>query len=195
MAETFEVAPAFAFAELLTTTDVIGNPPITELKIFPIPCALNSRLVSVILLFVSKRSEASIHNKVSIDATMAMVAPTIQTFMFKNPPKSGNVTKFLNSSKLVGTGRVTKCSFPIAKLLPDALNNSFNKIPATTATKAPGSIFNFFKRLLVETFFWGMTMQGVVYLHPVYGKVVTSSKIFIAKHFVAEVAELNIQAS
>ena len=49
MAEIFEVAPAFAFAELLTTTEVIGNPPMMELTKFPIPCALNSRLVSVIL--------------------------------------------------------------------------------------------------------------------------------------------------
>lgn len=37
IAESLEVAPAFAFAEERTTTDVIGNPPMNALMIFPIP--------------------------------------------------------------------------------------------------------------------------------------------------------------
>ncbi len=37
IADNFEVAPALAFAELLTTTEVIGSPPINELIRFPIP--------------------------------------------------------------------------------------------------------------------------------------------------------------
>src|SRR6218665_50609 len=142
MAETFEVAPALAFAELLTTTDVIGNPPINELIKFPIPCAFSSKLVSVILLLASSLSEASIQSKVSIDATMAIVAPVIQTLGLVNPLKSGKVTRFLNSSKVVGTGRFTKCSGEIAKELPEILKNSLIKIPAITATKAPGSNFS-----------------------------------------------------
>ena len=143
MVDSLDVAPAFALAELLTTTDVIGSPPIKELIRLPIPCALSSRLVSVILLFTSSLSEASIHSKVSIDATIAMVAPVIHTLGFVNPEISGKVIRFLKSSKLFGTGSVTRCSGAIASVLSDILNNSLRRIPVITATKAPGSTFNF----------------------------------------------------
>ena len=49
-ADILLVAPALAFAEVLTTTEVIGKPPIIEENRFPKPCAFNSKLVSVILL-------------------------------------------------------------------------------------------------------------------------------------------------
>src|SRR5690606_29882830 len=45
MADNFDLAPALALAEDLTTTDVIGRPPRTPLIILPIPWALNSTLV------------------------------------------------------------------------------------------------------------------------------------------------------
>ena len=140
-----EVAPAFALAELLTTTDVIGNPPMKELMRLPIPWAFNSKLVSVILLLTSNLSEASIQSKVSIEATIAMVAPTIQTLGFVNPLMSGNVIIFLKSSSDCGTGKFTRCFSLIAKELPDILKNSFSKIPAITATNAPGSNFSFLR--------------------------------------------------
>ena len=104
---------------VLTTTDVIGKPPISELKILPIPCAFNSTLVLVYLFCASILSEASMHNKVSIEATTAIVMATIQTFEFEIAVKSGVTMIFFNSSKEVGTGKLTKCSFVIAKLLPD----------------------------------------------------------------------------
>ena len=141
MADVLLVAPALALADDLTTTDVIGSPPIiAEIK-FPIPCALSSRLVSVILLCASILSEASMQSNVSIEATMAMVAPKIQTLGFINPVKSGKVIRFLKSSADSGTGNVTKCSLAISRELP--LKTSFSKIPTATATNAPGSIFIF----------------------------------------------------
>src|SRR5690606_32007982 len=115
IADDLDVAPAFALAELRTTTDVIGKPPINELSKLPIPCALSSKLVSVIRRFISNRSDASIQSSVSIDATIAMVAPTIQTFVFKKPSKFGMVIRFLKSSAVCGTGKVTKWSEVIAK--------------------------------------------------------------------------------
>ena len=48
LAEILLVAPALAFAEVLTTTEVIGKPPIKEETKLPIPCAFNSKLVSVL---------------------------------------------------------------------------------------------------------------------------------------------------
>ncbi|MNT67014.1 hypothetical protein D3C72_2051260 [compost metagenome] len=107
------------------------------------PWAFNSKLVSVILLLTSNLSEASIQSKVSIEATIAMVAPTIQTLGFVNPLISGKVIIFLKSSSDCGTGKFTRCFSVIAKELPDILKNSFNKIPAITATNAPGNNFSF----------------------------------------------------
>ncbi len=72
---------------------------------------------------------------------MAMVAPTIHTLGLVKPLKSGIVTRFLKSSNDCGIGKTTKCFGLIAKELPVSLKISFNKIPATTATRAPGSIF------------------------------------------------------
>ena len=130
-------------AEDLTTTDVIGKPPIKEETTLPIPWAFNSKLVSVILLWTSILSDASMQSSVSIDATIAIVAPKIQTFGLVNPEKSGKVTRFFKSSADWGTGRFTKCSFAISNDVP--LNSSLSAIPATTATNAPGSIFNFLR--------------------------------------------------
>ena len=145
IAEAFEVAPALAFAELRTTTDVMGKPPIKPLSILPIPCAFNSKLVSVILRLLSNRSDASMHNRVSIDATTAMVAPAIQTCILVKPFKLGKVIRFLYSLKVVGTGRFTKYCELIANELPLTINNWLSKIPTITATKAPGSIFRLFR--------------------------------------------------
>ena len=47
--DIFDLAPALLFAEVLTTTEVMGKPPSNELIKLPIPCAFNSTLVSVYL--------------------------------------------------------------------------------------------------------------------------------------------------
>ena len=47
IADIFDLAPASLLAEVLTTTEVMGKPPKSELTMFPIPCAFNSTLVSV----------------------------------------------------------------------------------------------------------------------------------------------------
>src|SRR6188768_3839066 len=111
MADNLDFAPAALFAEVRTTTDVIGNPPINEHIIFPIPCALNSTLVLVYRLWTSILSAASMHNSVSIEATIAIVIPTTQTCGFVNPAKLGVTIIALNSSNDDGTGNETKCSF------------------------------------------------------------------------------------
>ena len=145
MADILDFAPALLFADVLTTTDVIGKPPKSELNILPMPCAFNSTLVSVYLFWGSILSAASIHNKVSMEATIAMVNPTIQTFELVNPDKFGVVKIFLNSLKLLGIGKLTKCSFPMANELPVLIKNSFKTTPKITATSAPGINFNFFR--------------------------------------------------
>ena len=118
MADIFDFAPAVLLAEVLTTTEVIGNPPNKELTIFPNPWALSSTFVSVYLFWASILSLASMHSNVSIDATIAIVNAIIQTLEFVIAEKSGITIKFLNSIKVVGTGKLTKWLFTITKLLP-----------------------------------------------------------------------------
>ena len=77
---------------------------------------------------------------------MAMVKPTIHTFGLVIPEKLGVTIICLNSSRLEGTGKETKCSFAIANELPDAIKNSFKTTPKITAINAPGINFNFFKK-------------------------------------------------
>ena len=50
MADNFVLPPKLIFAELLTITWVIGNPPIKPDTILPKPCDFNFRFVGVILL-------------------------------------------------------------------------------------------------------------------------------------------------
>ena len=47
MVDDFVFAPALALAEVLTITEVIGNPPINPETMFPTPWAFNSLLVGV----------------------------------------------------------------------------------------------------------------------------------------------------
>ena len=86
------------------------------------------------------------HNNVSIEATMAMVSPTIQTFGLVIPEKSGVTMICLNSSIDEGTGKETKCSLAMANELPDEMKSSFNITPRITAISAPGINFNFLKK-------------------------------------------------
>jgi hypothetical protein len=51
----------------------MGNPPIRPEIRFPIPCAFNSKLVGVTLLLGSNLSAASVLNKVSKLAIIAIV--------------------------------------------------------------------------------------------------------------------------
>ncbi|MNE26124.1 hypothetical protein D3C80_1194750 [compost metagenome] len=76
---------------------------------------------------------------------MAIVIATIQTCGFATAVKSGVIIIDLKSSKDFGTGKETKCSFAIAKVLPVDTNISFKTTPAITATKAPGTSFILFK--------------------------------------------------
>ena len=65
IADTFDFAPAFIFAELLTITCVIGNPPIKPEIIFPTPCAFSSRFVPDLYYNESSLSVASTLKSVS----------------------------------------------------------------------------------------------------------------------------------
>jgi hypothetical protein len=47
--DALDFAPALMFAELLTITDVMGNPPNNPDMALAVPCAFNSRLSGVIL--------------------------------------------------------------------------------------------------------------------------------------------------
>ena len=53
----------------------------------------------------------------------------------------------LIAAKVLGTGKVTKCSLPMTNALPDWINISFSKIPTTTATRAAGTNVSSFKNL------------------------------------------------
>ena len=108
MADIFDLAPAFALAEVLTITDVIGNPPIIPLKKFPIPWANNSRFGLVTLFSGSILSAASIQSNVSILATIAIVNPTTQTSYVDIDEKLGNEKKPIKSLKLFAIGSLTR---------------------------------------------------------------------------------------
>src|SRR5688500_2608292 len=108
--DIFDLAPAELFADVRTTTDVIGNPPIRALIILPTPCALSSTLVSVYLFGASMRAAASIQSNLSLDATTAMVAPTLQTLWPVNASKSGNTIILEKSANVSGIGNETRCS-------------------------------------------------------------------------------------
>src|SRR5690606_39392022 len=108
MADNFDLAPALALAEDLTTTDVIGRPPRTPLIILPIPWALNSTLVLTKRFSGSIRSVASMQSKVSIEATIVRVIATIHTPGSTIAANEGVIKISCSSSKLEGTGRLTK---------------------------------------------------------------------------------------
>ena len=101
MADNLVRPPLMIFAELRTMTWVTGSPPNNPETIFPAPCATNSRLVGVTRLSGSILSVASTHNNVSSEATIAIVAPKIQTSPRNKPPKSGvaiiSLNPFVNS--------------------------------------------------------------------------------------------------
>src|SRR6478672_108576 len=91
------------------------------------------------------RSAASMHNSVSIDATTAMVAPTIQTLELESAVKSGVTIMLVNSANDVGTGRLTKWSFNTVRLLLDWIKSSFRTMLMITAISAGGTNFIFFR--------------------------------------------------
>ena len=107
--DIFDLAPAEIFAEVLTTTDVSGKPPIIPDTILPIPCAFSSLLVGVTLFNGSSLSAASIPNKVSRLATMANVIPDIHTSGFFKNWISGKVKNEKNAPTFSATGKVTRC--------------------------------------------------------------------------------------
>src|SRR5690554_3357457 len=108
MAAIFDFAPALILAEVLTTTEVMASPPKRPLIMLPIPCAFNSVLVLVKRFMGSSLSEASIHSKDSMEATMAMVTATIHTSGLEMPAKLGVIMMLLKSSTERGTGKLTK---------------------------------------------------------------------------------------
>ena len=73
IADNLLLAPATILALLRTITAVTGKPPNKADAEFPIPCAINSLLVGVIRLKGSNLSEASMLNKVSKLATIAIL--------------------------------------------------------------------------------------------------------------------------
>src|SRR5690606_7049766 len=114
MADILDFAPALAFADDRTTTEVMGNPPKAPLFILPIPWARNSTFVLTKRFKGSILSVASIHSKVSIEATMVMGTATTQTPGSATASKEGVINTAFSSSILDGTGRLTKESAPTA---------------------------------------------------------------------------------
>ena len=91
----------------------MGKPPIKPEIVLPTPCANNSLLVLVTLLSGSKLSTASILNKVSKLAIIAIIKPYIITVLFVKPLKLGNVKKLKNSVGDFAIDKFTKCELSI----------------------------------------------------------------------------------
>src|SRR5690606_17311115 len=109
-------------AELLTITEVMGNPPKKPAARLPIPWALSSRLGEVYLLSGSNLSVASMQSKVSMEATTAMIIPNFQTSGFKKPFMAGKENKLKNSEAESVTGRFTRLLALKYMGLPDERN-------------------------------------------------------------------------
>src|SRR5690554_6687597 len=118
MADILDLAPAVMLAEDLTTTEVMGKPPKAPLIMLPIPWAFNSTLVLTKRFRGSILSVASMQSKVSIEATMVIVIATTQTFGSPIEAKEGLINTSLTSSRLVGTGKLTRYAASTARGLP-----------------------------------------------------------------------------
>ena len=88
----------------------MGIPPTKPEKILPIPWATNSLFGDAFRLWGSMFSTASRLSKVSSEATMAMVKPTIQTWGLLMPAKFGVVIK--DKTPLI-LGILTRCDCSI----------------------------------------------------------------------------------
>ena len=107
IADSFDFPPKEILAELRTITWVNGRPPISPDTMFPRPCAFNSLLVGVTLLFGSSLSVASTQSNVSKLATMASTIAIFQTSILVIAEKSGKVNWLKNSIKVFATGSLT----------------------------------------------------------------------------------------
>ena len=96
------------FAELLTITCVIGNPPIIPDIMLPAPWARSSRLVGVTFLCGSNLSVASTHRRVSRLATKAIVNATIHTSGLEMTLKFGKLNCPIKDEISSGMGTRTK---------------------------------------------------------------------------------------
>src|SRR5450432_632933 len=145
IAENLLLAPASTLADPLTITDVSGNPPNNPERIFPIPCAFNSRFAGVLLFNGSSLSTASIPNRVSILATNAIVSPTVHTSALFKYSHLGNIKKLLKDAKSVAIGRFTSWDMFRELRVPGTEKNTFIRMPDTTTTRGPGKFLkNFF---------------------------------------------------
>ena len=81
--------PAATLAPLRTITAVTGRPPRNPETALAVPCASSSRSGGLCRLSGSSRSTACTDSRVSMLATMAMVAPAIQVAVFDSAAKSG----------------------------------------------------------------------------------------------------------
>lgn len=92
IAESFVRAPASTFAAPLTTTAVKGIAPKSPQVIFPIPCAISSRLTGVMRLRLSNLSTASMQSSVSKVASSPIISPSFQISDVENSlVKSGKL--------------------------------------------------------------------------------------------------------
>ena len=78
IADSFVLAPAWRFTELLTMTDVIGSQPKNHDIIFHIPCAMSSRFIGVWRPWWSSLSIALTERIVSMLATRAIVIAVVR---------------------------------------------------------------------------------------------------------------------
>ena len=138
MAASLVRPPDWMLAELRTMTCVTGRPPIRPEKMLPVPWAISSRLVGVTRRRGSSLSVASTQSSVSRLATRAMVKPVSHTDGMVTALKSGKLNCPMKSSKLSGTGTLTRCSGEMPRPpLPIVISQM---IPAATATSGPGMI-------------------------------------------------------
>src|SRR5688572_29331203 len=138
MEDAFVRAPAATLAELLTITAVIGNPPISPLTILPSPCALSSWLSGDVRLNGSSLSTASILNKLSKLATMAIVNATVHVESVMIAEKSGKANCSIKDGNPSDTGNETKCSGP-TKNAGKFWNIILSSTPIATTSKGAGT--------------------------------------------------------
>ena len=143
-------APALAFTELRTITDVVGRPPMSPATRLPVPCASNSRFGRETRRNGSSLSVASRLRSVSRLDTMASVAAATYILGLLNCVKSGK--RKISPQPLPSapsTGTDTMCELSIAHEEPRIRSASLTATPKSTAASGAGNRL-FFRGLLFQ---------------------------------------------
>ena len=141
--EDFQVRPPeFTFAEVRSTTEVMGMPPIIPEQTFPTPWAHSSRFGEEMRRYGSIRSAASSESSVSILATIAMVTDGDCGRPQARGPESGEVREgeFLHQVLRDPAGKLTRCAgFVMYSPGANRPKPRFIKIPRNTTINGPGT--------------------------------------------------------